>query len=166
MKTQELKIEAPEGYEVDWDNSSNNVIRFKPIKKKITYQDICRELFLNRPSWRLTDLGVIIHATCTSSAIIHHKTINISAKQLEQLLALNKLMNVAKYLNDDWEPSFTDRNQNKWYIYYDFEDLRLSTGICVYYRYSVIYFKSNELALQAVEILGEEEVKKALGIFE
>ena len=34
MKTQELKIEAPEGYEVDWDNSSNNTIRFKPIKKE------------------------------------------------------------------------------------------------------------------------------------
>ena len=29
-----------------------------------------------------------------------------------------------------------------------------------------VYFKSEELALQAKEILGEEEVKKALGIFE
>ena len=75
-------------------------------------------------------------------------------------------MNVAKYLNGDWEPNFTNRNQNKWYIYYDFEDLKLDTGICVYYRYLVIYFKSKELALQAIEILGEEEVKKALGIFE
>ena len=75
-------------------------------------------------------------------------------------------MNVAKYLNGDWEPNFTNRNQNKWYIYYDFEDLKLDTGICVYYRYSVIYFKSEELARQAIEILGEDEVKKALGIFE
>ena len=166
MNAKELKIEAPEGYEVDWENSSMNTIRFKPIKKKTTYKDICRELFLDKPSWRLTDLGVIIHAPCTSSAIIHHRTINTSIKQLEQLLVLNKLMNVAKYLNGDWEPNFTDRNQNKWYIYYDFEDLRLDTGICVYYRYPVIYFKSNELALQAIEILGEEEVKKALGIFE
>ena len=29
-----------------------------------------------------------------------------------------------------------------------------------------VYFKSEELALQAIEILGEDEVKKALGIFE
>ena len=166
MKTQELKIEAPEGYEVDWENSSRNTIRFKPIKKKITYKNICRELFLDKPSWRLRDTGVIGCANCTSSAIIHHSSISTSYKQLEQLLALNKLMNVAKYLNGDWEPNFTDRNQNKWYIYYDFEDLRFNTGICVYYKYPVIYFKSEELAIQALEILGEEEVKKALGIFE
>lgn len=166
MKTKELKIEAPEGYEVDWDNSSMNTIRFKPIKKKITYKDVCRELFLDRPSWRLTDTGVPIHATCTSSACIHHSTISASRQQLEQLLALNKLRNVAKYLNGDWEPNFTNRNQNKWYIYYDFEDLKLDTGICVYYKYPIIYFKSDELARQAIEILGEEEVKKALGIFE
>ena len=45
MKTKELKIEAPEGYEVDWENSSMNTIRFKPIKKKITYQDVKEKLF-------------------------------------------------------------------------------------------------------------------------
>ena len=47
MKTQELKIEAPEGYEVDWENSSMNTIRFKPIKKKITYKKKVRwEIYL------------------------------------------------------------------------------------------------------------------------
>lgn len=166
MKTKELKIEAPEGYEVDWDNSSMNIIRFKPIKKKTTYKDICRELFLDKPSWRLPDSGVPVQSTCTLSANIHHSTISTSNKQLEQLLALNKLMNVAKYLNGDWEPDFTNRNQNKLYIYYDFEDLSFNTSICIYYRYPVVYFKSEELALQAIEILGEDEVKKALGIFE
>ena len=35
MKTQELKIVPPEGYEVDWDNSSNNIIRFKPIENNL-----------------------------------------------------------------------------------------------------------------------------------
>lgn len=165
MKTQELKIEAPEGYEVDWENSSNNTIRFKPSEKK-TYMDICRELFLNKPSCRLTDLGVIKHATCTSGAIIHHRTISTSKKQLEQLLALNKLMNVAKYLNGDWEPDFLNIEERKWFICYDYEDSMLDTDFSAYYRNSVVYFKSEELTQQAIEILGEEEVKKALGIFE
>ena len=166
MNAKELKIEAPEGYEVDWDNSSNNIIRFKPTEKKITYKDICRELFLDKPSWRLTDLGVTKYANCTSSAVIHHSSISTSNKQLEQLLALNKLMNVAKYLNGDWDPHFSDRIQKKWFIYYDCEYLKWDIGVCVHYKYSVIYFKSEELALQAIEILGEEEIKKALGIFE
>lgn len=166
MNAKELKIVPPEGYEVDWDNSSRNTIRFKPTKKKITYKDICRELFLDKPSWRLTDLGTTIHATCTSSAIIHHKTISTSEKQLAQLLALNKLMNVAKYLNGDWEPNFKDTDPYKYYISYDSDIKKLSIWFKQYMNDGSVYFKSEELAHQAIEILGENEVKKALGIFE
>ena len=166
MNAKELKIEAPEGYEIDWDNSSNNTIRFKPIKNKIAYKDVCRELFLNKPSWRLTDLGTTIHATCTSSAIIHHKTISTSEKQLAQLLALNKLMNVAKYLNGDWEPNFKDTDHYKYYISYDSDVKKLSIWFKQYMNDGSVYFKSEELVRQAIEILGENEVKKALGIFE
>lgn len=162
MKTQELKIEAPEGYEVDWDNSSNNVIRFKPIKKKTTYQDICRELFFNKPSWKLTDTGVPIHATCTSSACIHHSTIGTSRQQLEQLLALNKLMNVAVYLNSNCNK--IPELPGYWYIYADGKELR--AGRWIVSRSSLVAFKLEELAYQAIEILGEKEIKVALGIFE
>ena len=164
MKTKELKIEAPEGYEVDWDNSSNNIIRFKPIKKKTTYKDVCRELFLDKPSWRLRDTGVIGCVNCTSSANIHHSSISTSYKQLEQLLALNKLMNVAKYLNGDWEPNWNDEFEDKIYFYYSSGKL----NICAkrYSNFGCVCFKTIDLAHQAVEILGKEEVKKALGIFE
>ena len=166
MKTQELKIEAPEGYEVDWDNSSMDTIRFKPIKKKITYKDICRELFLDKPSWRLRDTGVIGCANCTSSAIIHHSSISTSYKQLEQLLAFNKLMNVAKYLNGDWKPDWKNQYEDKYCIYCDYSVLELRVSKWSTSDYGNVYFKSSELTRQAIEILGEEEVKKALGIFE
>ena len=146
MKTKELKIEAPEGYEVDWDNSSNNVIRFKPIKKTITYEDIVKKLYPGKCYY-----------------INNNHT---SERQISQLLYLNKLMNVAKYLNGDWEPDFTDRGQKKWYIDYNYEDSMLDTNFTYTYKHSSVHFKSEELARQAIEILGEDEVKKALGIFE
>lgn len=160
--SQSLEFKIPEGYIFDKDNSTDEVIRFKP--KKITYKDICRELFLDKPSWRLRDTGVIGCVNCTSSANIHHSSISTSYKQLEQLLALNKLMNVAKYLNGDWEPEWNDANEDKFYIYCLFGKL----SICSKQRanHGCAAFKSEELALQAIEILGEEEVKKALGIFE
>lgn len=145
MKTKELKIEAPEGYEVDWDNSSNNVIRFKPIENKITYEDIIKKVYPGKCYY-----------------INNNQT---SCKQLQQLLALNKLMNVAKYLNGDWEPDFTDNTQ-KWYINYDYECLTFCTDFSISYRRNLVYFKLAKLALQAIEILGKEEIKKALGIFE
>lgn len=156
MNAKELKIEAPEGYEVDWDNSSNNVIRFKPIKKQITYQDVINNI-------KAKNIGVNVQFGLTK---IGTDCFITSEKQLEQLLALNKLMNVAKYLNGDWEPDFTDIEELKWYINYDFENLMLGAYFIHTYRHSHTYFKSEELAYQAIEILGEEEVKKALGIFE
>lgn len=145
MKTQELKIVPPEGYEVDWDNSSMNTIRFKPIKKKVTYADIIKEL-------------------CSGNCYYINNN-PTSWRQLQQLLALNKLMNVAKYLNGDLEPDFTD-NKYKFYISYCYDVKKLNVWFKQHTNDGCVYFKSEELALQAIEILGKEEVKKALGIFE
>lgn len=146
MKTQELKIEAPEGYEVDWENSSMNTIRFKPIEKKVTYADIIKTLY--------------------SRGCYYINNNPTSTKQLQQLLALNKLMNVAKYLNDGWKPDFKSVNSFKYYISYDSGTKKLLICFKRYMNDGCVHFKSEELALQAIEILGEEEVKKALGIFE
>lgn len=46
MKTKELKIQVPEGYEIDKENSTFECIKFKHIKKDITYEDICNNLFI------------------------------------------------------------------------------------------------------------------------
>lgn len=154
MKTQELKIEAPEGYEVDWDNSSKTTIRFKPSKKKVTYEDIIINIKAKNigvsVQWGLTKIGTDCFIT--------------SEKQLEQLLALNKLMNVAKYLNGDWKPNWDDEFEDKIYFYYSYGKL----NICAkrYSNCGCVCFKTIDLAHQAVEILGKEEIKKALGIFE
>ena len=136
-----------------------DTIRFKPVKKKITYEDVCKNLFRNKLYWRFTDAGTPVLST-SSNCII-----STSKQQLEQLLALNKLMNVAKYLNGDWEPDFTDNTQ-KWYINYDYDYLKLCTDFSISYKRNLVYFKSAKLAHQSIYILGEEEVKKALGIFE
>ena len=141
--SQSLEFKIPEGYIFDKDNSTENVIRFKPIKKTITYEDIVKKLYPGKCYY-----------------INNNPT---SEKQLEQLLALNKLMNVAKYLNGDWKPDWNDEYEDKFYIYYTLEKLL----ICSKQRanHGCVAFESKELALQAIEILGEEEVKKALGIF-
>lgn len=166
MKTQELKIEAPEGYEVDWDNSSMNTIRFTPIKKKITYQDVKEKLFPeSHPSFYFGKEGAIVQ-TFNIKYLSKELLLATSQRQLQQIRALNKLMNVAKYLNGDWEPDFTNTNFHKFYISYDSDKKKLTIWFKQYMNDGSVYFKSDELARQAIEILGEEEVKKALGIFE
>ena len=44
METKELKIQIPEGYEIDKENSTFECIKFKSIKKDITYENICNNL--------------------------------------------------------------------------------------------------------------------------
>lgn len=154
MKAKELKIEAPEGYEVDWDNSSRNTIKFKPIKKKTTYEDVINNI-------KVTNIGVSVQFGLTK---IGEDCFVASEKQLTQLLALNKLINVANYLNDGWEPDWDDEYENKFYIYYSSGKLYCCSKQRA--NHGCVAFESETLVRQAIEILGEDEVKKALGIFE
>lgn len=160
---QTIEFKIPEGYIFDKDNSTENIIRFKPIKKKITYQDVKDELFADTKKCYLECAGDIC-----SSRTIKYCNINTimatSKNQIEQILALNKLMNVAKYLNGDWEPNWNDEFEDKIYFYYSYGKL----NICAkrYSNFGCVCFKTIDLAHQAVEILGKEEVKKALGVFE
>lgn len=84
-----------------------------------------------------------------------------SKKQAEKLIAINKLMNVAKYLNGDWCPNWNEGNP-KYFISIDHYKNIIAVDCNIDYAYNTIYFKSKELAQQAIEILGEETIKTAL----
>lgn len=85
-----------------------------------------------------------------------------SEKHLQKLIAINKLMNVAKYLNGDWQPDWEDGDENKYYIEIEILTNSLRINYTNLFNRSIIYFKSEELARQAIEILGEETIKLAL----
>lgn len=163
--SQSLEFKIPEGYVFDKENSTDSVIRFKPIKIEITYKDVCRELFLSKPSWRLLETGVTKYTAVSDSAISCSRLTATSNKQLEQLVALNKLMNVAKYLNGDWEPDWNNSRETKWCLFFDYWKQKIIASNWQTSYYGCVYFKSEKLAYQAIEILGEEAVKKALGVF-
>ena len=93
METKELKIQVPDGYEIDKENSTFELIKFKPIKMYITYKDICKYIF----NWRYyyTDSCGCIKFNTTIN--IENVNNSINVKQLERLLALNQLLNIAEY---------------------------------------------------------------------
>ena len=97
METKELKIQAPEGYEVDKDHSTFECIKFKPIKKDITYRDVCKNLFNRDIAYYIDVHGEIKHGCLCNS--ICDKNNNTTRTQLERFLALNQLLNVAEYYN-------------------------------------------------------------------
>ena len=102
METKELKIEAPKGYEIDKENSTFERILFKPIKKDITYGDVCNNIFNIRnedTGYYIGNNGDIIKASGFSNEARKDKNNATNVKQLERLLALNQLFNIAEYYN-------------------------------------------------------------------
>lgn len=97
MKTKELKIQIPEGYEIDKENSTFECIKFKSIKKNITYGDICEYLFKDKDSFYITNSGGVNNYLSVCSAMDKNNATN--REQLKRLLALNQLLNIAEYYN-------------------------------------------------------------------
>lgn len=62
--------------------------------------------------------------------------------------------------NNEYEIDWENRNQNKWFIYYDC--VMKNIGI-VYYtilRTHCVYFSSKEITKQAIDYIGEERLRK------
>lgn len=122
METKEIKISVPDGYEIDKENSTFGCVKFKPIKKDITYDDVCNTLFArNKWGFYLTTDGGI-RTNIINSRVASEKNNAINKKQLEILLALNQLLNIAEYYNKlyaKFDKCYTilyDKNNKKYII--------------------------------------------------
>ena len=116
METKEIKINVPKGYEIDKENSTFECIKFKLIKKEFTYEDVAEELFDNT-YYYTNRYGEIV--TTTELITTEDKNNATTKKQLEKLLALNQIFNIAKYYNRK-----NPKEENKiYYINFDKRNL-------------------------------------------
>lgn len=153
----ELKIQVPEGYEIDKENSTFECIKFKP--KGLTYDDISEKLFKNRSVYFINLYGEIVSGPVNKT---NHPNNAESRKQCERLLAINQLMNVAYYFNEivdkdvtpvcKWVPEITAEEK----ITIDMSNLSRRRGL--------VWFKTRESLQKAIKILGEETIKLAISL--
>ena len=126
IKNNQLTIESPEGMEIDLEHSdlANGVVKFKP--KSLTYEDISQAL--------LTDYGSLV----------------VPNRNIPKLLAISKLMDIAKYYNKDWRPNWECR-EIKYYIYFDNNsneyDINYNDAFCR----NTIYFKNSKDAKAIID---------------
>lgn len=145
MKTKEVKIEISQGYEIDNEKSTLECIKFKPIQKNITYKEICDYLFKDKRTAYTSNRGEI--GTCTAIWSEMDKNNATNEKQLERLLALNQLFNIAEYYN------IINSNKNEEYFHIVFHP---STGYIIYHykeyfsMYGLVPFFNRKEDAQAV----------------
>lgn len=126
----------------------------KEEEKPITYDDICKELFLNKKFyWNY------IRNICSGVANEGNYDDNdncTSEVQAKRLNAFNKLQNIAKYLNHGWKPNFTDGTQN-WFIaeeYFGGYKAKFTYSS----NYGIVFFKSKCLVNEAIRLMGEDSL--------
>lgn len=153
-----ININIPKGYEIDIEKSNFVIGKIAFKKKELTYNNITKELFLNKDIYFINDNGII-----QQYVSIYDETNNLlnnctSREQAEKLLAINKLMNVAKYLNDGWKPDWNTNLESKYIIELSIDSIIIQDVETI--NHSVTYFKTKELAEQAIDILGKEIILK------
>ena len=97
MEVKELKIQVPNGYEIDQEKSTLECIKFKPIKKNITYKNVCNKLFKKLNGYFINNWGEPDNFYYESDKFTPNSATN--KKQLKRILALNQLLNIAEYYN-------------------------------------------------------------------
>lgn len=73
-------------------------IKFKPIKKDITYEDVCNTLFKNNTGYFIDQYGKVNFYNVDTNRFDANNASN--GRQLKRLLALNQLLNIAEYYNN------------------------------------------------------------------
>ena len=122
IKNNQLTIEVPEGMEIDIKNSdlAKGIIKFK--KKYLTYDNI----------WS----ALIAKDICSEVSFI--------IRNNKKLDAINKLINIARYYNEDWQPNWSNSKENKYYIKFDYHKDRFYVD----YNNSIgtgdVFFKNSE----------------------
>lgn len=132
IKNNQLTIDIPEGMEIDLENSNlaKSIVKFK--KKYITYGDILQECPTN-----FSRLRVRNHC-------------------IDKILAISKLMNIAKHYNGDWKPDWNTSNWNtyresKYYIYYENSENKYEVSCVADINWGNVYFKSRDDAKSIID---------------
>ena len=155
----EVRITPPEGYVIDEENSTFECVKFKPIKDCLTYEDVARKLFLDNPTFYINiEEDIVLSETGVDSYT--DSTNFTSGEQAEKLLAINKLMNVAKYLNGDWKPDWNNNTEDKWFL--GIKNNEIYTESIITYNSGLVYFKTKEFGEKAIQILGKNVIHLAL----
>ena len=146
METKEVKIQAPEGYEIDKENSTFECIKFKPIKRYITYEDICNSIL--KKGYYTNSYGEIIGNYICAVNLRAGKNNATNKKQLERLLALNQLLNIAEYYN-----TLHTRNISNNTILYDYVNQTYVTASVstTYSRGIEVIFNRKEDAQEVID---------------
>ena len=139
METKEMKIQAPEGYEIDKENSTFENIIFRKVERKLPkkWED------LENVNGHYADSWGDVRCYYGVNAPDHtNKNIFPTRKEAEACVALAQLCQLRDRYNDGWKPNWAMYKTEKWCI----EVVNYKITKNTYYTiHRVLAFKTKEL---------------------
>lgn len=127
----------------------------KEEEKPITYDDICKELYLDKNAYWYTGKNNVFQEVQTLSS--YKDAINSTTPaQAKRYAAFNKLQNIAKYLNKGWKPNFKDATQKCFIAEQYFGEYVAKSTYSG--NYGIVFFKSKCLVNEAIRLMGEDSL--------
>ena len=129
IKNNQLTIDIPKGMEIDIENSdfTKGIIKFKLDGN--TYANIEKALNIENTSTSIT----------------------VSKNNKHKLLAIDKLMNIARYYNKDWKPNWDNSKEKKYLIESDSYVGEFFVNYNLTMNLGGIYFKNREDAQSVID---------------
>ena len=119
----EFKVEVPDGYEIDKENSTFECIKFKPIVNKLpkTWEEYCNTHPIREGESWISDISEILHINVlptpnTKRDCTTYRNLLPNEEYAKAMLALCQLIQLRDCYNDGWIPDWTN-SLNKYIIY-------------------------------------------------
>ena len=119
----------------------------------ITYDDVLKELYYKKTAYWVSSSNI----KHTTTVEVSYNDINncASEAQCKRMVAFNKLQNIAKYLNKGWNPDFPGSNNYTICKNYACGYSIIGNRKC---QAGAIYFRTKDLANEAIRLMGEESL--------
>ncbi len=145
METKEMKIQVPEGYEIDKEKSTFENIVFKKVENELpkSWEDLetINGFYVNSAS-------NIDKVKDEAYAVEDNKNVFPTRKEAEACLALAQLCQLRDRYNDGWKPNWAMYKTEKWCI----EVVNYKITKNTYYTiHRVLAFKTKELRDEFLE---------------
>ena len=119
----------------------------------ITYDDVLKELYYKKTAYWVSSSN--IKHTTTGEGSYNDINNCASEAQCKRMVAFNKLQNIAKYLNKGWNPYFPGSNNYTICKNYACGYSLIGNRKC---QAGAIYFRTKDLANEAIRLMGEESL--------
>lgn len=122
----------------------------------MTLNDIMKALYFKKETYFVDMFGKV---KCNQTTLYNDRNNCSSREHIERWLLMNDLLNVARFLNKEWSPNWENDKEDKYILVIQNGN---ATPQKTEFPASFVYFSSKEIAQQAIEIMGNEQLVQIL----